>query len=74
MESGFGYFATHIGSPAQDQPIGANATHTAASLEEALPLVQEATWGTMANKVIMTMGVGDGQAVGIEPARRAGRT
>ena len=36
------------------------ATHTAASLEEALPLVQEATWGTMANKVIMTMGVGSG--------------
>ena len=37
------------------------ATHTAASLEEALPLVQEATWGTMANKVIMTMGVGSGE-------------
>ena len=37
------------------------ATHTAASLEEALPLVQETTWGTMANKVIMTMGVGSGE-------------
>jgi S-(hydroxymethyl)glutathione dehydrogenase/alcohol dehydrogenase len=37
------------------------ATHTAASLEEALPLVQEVTWGTMANKVIMTMGVGSGE-------------
>ena len=36
------------------------ATHTAASMEEALPLIQEASWGTMANKVIMTMGVGDG--------------
>jgi NDMA-dependent alcohol dehydrogenase len=36
------------------------ATHTAASLEEALPLITEITWGTMANKVIMTMGVGDG--------------
>jgi NDMA-dependent alcohol dehydrogenase len=36
------------------------ATHTAASLEEALPLIQDITWGTMANKVIMTMGVGDG--------------
>jgi S-(hydroxymethyl)glutathione dehydrogenase/alcohol dehydrogenase len=37
------------------------ATHTAASLEEALPLVQETTWGTMANKVVMTMGVGSGE-------------
>jgi S-(hydroxymethyl)glutathione dehydrogenase/alcohol dehydrogenase len=36
------------------------ATHTAASMEEALPLIQAASWGTMANKVIMTMGVGDG--------------
>jgi len=40
------------------------ATHTAASLEEALPLVQDITWGQMANKVIMTMGVGDGQVIG----------
>jgi len=37
------------------------ATHTAASMEEALPLLQEITWGTMANKVIMTMGVGSGE-------------
>jgi S-(hydroxymethyl)glutathione dehydrogenase/alcohol dehydrogenase len=37
------------------------ATHTAASLEEALPMIQEITWGTMANKVIMTMGVGSGE-------------
>jgi S-(hydroxymethyl)glutathione dehydrogenase/alcohol dehydrogenase len=37
------------------------ATHTAASLEEALPVVQETTWGTMANKVVMTMGVGSGE-------------
>lgn len=36
------------------------ATHTAASMAEAMPLIQEASWGTMANKVIMTMGVGDG--------------
>ncbi|HEU0042765.1 MAG TPA: zinc-binding dehydrogenase, partial [Jiangellaceae bacterium] len=40
------------------------ATHTAASLEEALPLVQETTWGTMANKVVMTMGVGSGELMG----------
>src|SRR5215207_11435066 len=37
------------------------ATHTAASLEEALPAIQEASWGRMANKTIMTMGVGDGE-------------
>ena len=37
------------------------ATHTAASLDEALPLIQDITWGTMANKVVMTMGVGSGE-------------
>lgn len=40
------------------------ATHTAASMAEALPLIQELTWGTMANKVIMTMGVGSGEVIG----------
>jgi NDMA-dependent alcohol dehydrogenase len=39
------------------------ATHTAASMEEALPLIQESSWGTMANKVIMTMGVGSGAVI-----------
>jgi len=36
------------------------ATHTASSMEEALPLLQDITWGRLANRVIMTMGVGDG--------------
>jgi len=36
------------------------ATHTAPSMQEALPAIQEATWGRMANKVILTMGVGSG--------------
>ena len=40
------------------------ATHVASSLEEALPLIQDISWGQMANKVIMTMGVGDGQVIG----------
>jgi S-(hydroxymethyl)glutathione dehydrogenase/alcohol dehydrogenase len=40
------------------------ATHTAASMAEALPMLQELTWGTMANKVIMTMGVGSGAVIG----------
>jgi S-(hydroxymethyl)glutathione dehydrogenase/alcohol dehydrogenase len=37
------------------------ATHTAASLEEAHALIGEASWGRMANKVIMSMGVGSGE-------------
>jgi len=37
------------------------ATHTAASFEEATELVREITWGTMAEKVIMTMSVGSGE-------------
>ncbi len=40
------------------------ATHTAASMEEAQPLIEELTWGQMANKVIMTMGVGSGELLG----------
>lgn len=37
------------------------ATHTASSVEEALELVPEVTWGKNAEKVICTMGIGDGQ-------------
>jgi S-(hydroxymethyl)glutathione dehydrogenase/alcohol dehydrogenase len=37
------------------------ATHTAASIEEALPLVNDVTWGKNADKVICTMGIGDGR-------------
>ena len=50
------------------------ATHTAASLDEALPLITDLTWGTMANKVIMTMGVGDGEPAGRRrwPSPRSG--
>ncbi|HEX6659797.1 MAG TPA: NDMA-dependent alcohol dehydrogenase [Ilumatobacter sp.] len=40
------------------------ATHTASSMTEALPLITDLTWGTMANKVIMTMGVGSGEVLG----------
>ncbi len=49
------------------------ATHTAASMEEAFPLVQELSWGTMANKVIMTMGVGSGELMGQAMALAAKR-
>ncbi|MBM3730433.1 MAG: NDMA-dependent alcohol dehydrogenase [Actinobacteria bacterium] len=40
------------------------ATHTASSMTEAADLVRDITWGTMANKVIMTMGVGSGAVIG----------
>jgi len=44
----------------RDKAMEFGATHTATSLEAALPAIEEASWGRMANKVIMTMGVGDG--------------
>ena len=44
----------------RDEALKFGATHVAASIEEATPLVNEVTWGKNADKVIMTMGVGDG--------------
>ena len=49
------------------------ATHTFASMEEAMPGIQELTWGTMANKVIMPMGVGSGELIGQAMALAAKR-
>jgi S-(hydroxymethyl)glutathione dehydrogenase/alcohol dehydrogenase len=49
------------------------ATHTASSLEEAYAVIREATAGRMANKVIMTMAVGDGNAIGAALAVTAKR-
>ncbi len=40
------------------------ATHTFPSMTEAVAGIQDLTWGTMANKVIMTMGVGSGAVLG----------
>ncbi len=37
------------------------ATHTAPSMEEAVEPISEASWGRMADKVLMTMGVGSGE-------------
>lgn len=42
----------------QAQKFG--ATHTASSVEEALELISQNTYGRMCNKVIITMGVGSG--------------
>jgi len=44
----------------RDMAIKFGATHTAASVEEAIGQVNEVTWGKNAEKVICTMGVGDG--------------
>ncbi len=45
----------------RDQAKRFGATHVAASIQDAFPLVQEVTWGRMANKVICAMGVGRGE-------------
>ena len=50
----------------QEQSQIFGATHTASSMEEAFDLVGDVTWGTMADKVILTMGVAQGEY--IQPA------
>ncbi|GAB2641546.1 NDMA-dependent alcohol dehydrogenase [Gordonia jinhuaensis] len=47
----------------RDQAKIFGATHTAASIDEALPLLNELTWGTMADKVIITVAVADGALI-----------
>ncbi len=49
------------------------ATHTSPSMTEAVGLLQELTMGAMANKVIMTMGVGNGALIGEAMALAAKR-
>jgi S-(hydroxymethyl)glutathione dehydrogenase/alcohol dehydrogenase len=48
----------------RQQALDFGATHSAASLEEAEEMIRDETQGRMANQVIMTMGVGDGAAIG----------
>ncbi len=45
----------------REKALEFGATHTAASLDEAVGAIGEASWGRMADKVIMTMGVGSGE-------------
>jgi S-(hydroxymethyl)glutathione dehydrogenase/alcohol dehydrogenase len=47
----------------RDQSAVFGSTHTAASIEEAFQVVSDLTQGVMAEKVIATMGVGDGALV-----------
>jgi len=49
------------------------ATHTAASIDEAKELVAEITWGRMADKVIMTMGLGKSELIADAMAMTAKR-
>ena len=57
----------------REKAIEFGATHTAASLEEAVTVIGDATEGRMANKVIMTMGLGQGEAIGAALAVTAKR-
>ncbi len=57
----------------REQALAFGATHTASSLEEAQSVIGDVTWGRMANKVIMTMGVGDGEQIGAALAVTAKR-
>ena len=47
----------------QEQARLFGATHTASSIEEALPLLQDITWGRLADKVLITIGVARGDIV-----------
>lgn len=47
----------------REMALSFGATHAVASLDEAAPLINEVTWGKNADKVIMTMGVGDGSVI-----------
>ena len=47
----------------REQALAFGATHTAASIGEAVGLVSEITWGRNANRVILTVGLADGDMI-----------
>jgi S-(hydroxymethyl)glutathione dehydrogenase/alcohol dehydrogenase len=57
----------------RDKAVEFGATHTASSIEEALIVIGEATDGRMANKVILTLGLGKGEMIGAALAATAKR-
>jgi NDMA-dependent alcohol dehydrogenase len=57
----------------REQALKFGATHTASSIEEAFPLIQELTSGRMCNRVICTMSVGHGEWMGVIMALAAKR-
>lgn len=48
----------------REKAMAFGATHTYASIQEAMENLADSTWGRGFDKVIMTMGVGDGEALG----------
>ena len=44
----------------REQALRFGATHTASSIDDAFPLIQELTWGRMCDRIICSMGVGRG--------------
>ena len=58
----------------REKAMELGATHTFASMEEAMPAVTELTWGQMADKVIMTPGVlyGDMMELGLALTGKGG--
>ena len=57
------------------RPLASEATHTAASIGEAVGLVSEITWGRNADRVILTVGLADGAMIALMMAmvRQGGR-
>ncbi len=51
------------------------ATHSSPSMEEALPMVMDLTWGAMADKVIVTVGLAQGEYIqqALALTRKGGR-
>ena len=48
----------------REKAMDFGATHTYSSIQEAMEKLDESTWGRGFDKVIMTMGVGNGDALG----------
>ncbi len=59
----------------REKALELGATHTAASMEDAMPLLQEITWGLMADKAILCVGLADGTHIAPMMAmiKKAGR-
>ena len=59
----------------REKALELGATHTAASMEEAQPLINEITWGTMADKAILCVGLADGSHIApmMSLIKKAGR-
>jgi S-(hydroxymethyl)glutathione dehydrogenase/alcohol dehydrogenase len=59
----------------REKALTLGATHTAASMEDALPLLQEITYGAMADKALLTLGLAEGHHIApmMSLIKKAGR-